>query len=188
MPRNIRLSLDLVYKFPSRRKSLNRPFSSYLQQNWPHQTSTIPLIRPTKTSPPPRPSPATSLRSFTTTPVLSKKGAKANRDSHRAVTDSTTNNVGDENDPFNLSQLDDGIAQAILRLKDELSKLRAGGRFNPEFIENLRVQLVKGKNETVKLGEVAQVVPRGGRVVGVMVGEAEVSATNQFRVLYWSLS
>jgi ribosome recycling factor len=55
-----------------------------------------------------------------------------------------------------------------------LQKLRTGGRLNPETIEQLRVNLVKGKNETVRLSEVAQVVPKGGRSVAIIVGEEDV--------------
>ncbi|KAI9367424.1 hypothetical protein BJX61DRAFT_547502, partial [Aspergillus egyptiacus] len=74
-------------------------------------------------------------------------------------------------DPLDLSQLENGIASAISRLKDELSKLRVGGRLNPEAIEGLRVQLSKDGKETAKLGELAQVVPKGGRMVTVLVSE-----------------
>jgi ribosome recycling factor len=54
-----------------------------------------------------------------------------------------------------------------------LSKLRAGGRFNPELLENLRVQPDKNNAERVKLSDVAQVVPKG-RTVQVIVGEKDV--------------
>jgi len=56
-------------------------------------------------------------------------------------------------------------------LKDDLSQLRQGGRFNPQVLENLRVQLKQGG--AVKLGDLAQVVPKG-RIVQVVVGEQEV--------------
>ena len=60
-------------------------------------------------------------------------------------------------------------------MKSELAKIKAGGR-NPESIENVRVKLnkEKGSKETVKLGDLASVVPRG-RNVGVLVGEKDVS-------------
>jgi hypothetical protein len=59
-------------------------------------------------------------------------------------------------------------------LKDDLSKLRAGGRFNPELLENLRVQPDKNSQSKVRLSDVAQVVPKG-RTVQVLVGEKDVS-------------
>ena len=65
------------------------------------------------------------------------------------------------------------IAQAIERLKSDLSKLRAGGRFNPEVVENLRVQPDKSSNQTVRLSDLAQVIPKG-RQVQIIVGEKDV--------------
>ncbi|PWY71492.1 putative ribosome recycling factor [Aspergillus heteromorphus CBS 117.55] len=80
-------------------------------------------------------------------------------------------------DPYDLSQLHNGIADALSRLKDDLSRLRVGGRFNTELIENLRVQLSKGSKELLKLRDVAQVVPKGGRMVAVLAsGEDHVKA------------
>jgi ribosome recycling factor len=55
-------------------------------------------------------------------------------------------------------------------LTHHLSQLRAGGRFNPDHLDNLRVKAFKGSNDTVRLGDIAQVVPKG-RVVSVIVGE-----------------
>ena len=86
------------------------------------------------------------------------------------------------------------IDKASEHLKSELSKLKAGG-LDLEAIEALRVNLGagkgdagtgpaggkgrgkgdgKGKGEVVKVGDVAQVVPRG-RMVVIMVGEKDVS-------------
>ncbi|KAF9894186.1 hypothetical protein FE257_007688 [Aspergillus nanangensis] len=76
-------------------------------------------------------------------------------------------------DPFDFSQLHDGITTAVNRLKDDLSRLRVGGRFNTESIESLRVHLSKGTKETVKLGELAQVVPKGGRAVTILASEED---------------
>jgi ribosome recycling factor len=75
---------------------------------------------------------------------------------------------------LDLSVLHDGVADALKRLKDDLSKLRAGGRLNPDVIENLRVHL-KGDKESVRLGDLAQVIPKGGRTLTIMVGEEDVS-------------
>lgn len=114
------------------------------------------------------------LRSFHSSPVLKKKKEKPKKggdpvDSEPSKADAA--NI----DAFDLSQLHDGIHDAVSRLKADLSKLRSGGRFNSEAIENLRVQLVKGAKETVKLGQLAQVVPKGGRIVTILVGEEDVS-------------
>jgi ribosome recycling factor len=78
-------------------------------------------------------------------------------------------------DPFDFSTLEAGIAAAIHRLKSELSKLGTGGRFNPAVLENLRVQLLKDSKATERLGDLAQVLPKGGRSVMLLVDEKEVS-------------
>ncbi|KAI9880145.1 MAG: hypothetical protein M1830_005174 [Pleopsidium flavum] len=116
-----------------------------------------------------RSNPRTSCRTFTATPLFLKKGGKENNKRNVEVAAAATADV----DPFDFTQLEAGIQKAIDKLKDELSKLRAGGRFNPEILEALRVQLVKGSKETVRLGELAQIVPKGGRAVIVMVGEKD---------------
>ncbi len=53
--------------------------------------------------------------------------------------------------------------------------MRTGGRFNPELLENVRVHLVKDSKGSERLGDLAQVLPKGGRSVMVLVGEKEVS-------------
>lgn len=64
------------------------------------------------------------------------------------------------------------------KLTHTLSQLRSGGRLNPEIVEGLKVQLGSaGKDgtgkESVRLGDIAQVVPRG-RVLNVICGEEDV--------------
>lgn len=101
---------------------------------------------------------------------MSKKGGKASRD-ERNASDKTQ---AASDDPFDFSGLESDIANAIERLKSDLSKLRAGGRFNPEVLENLRVQPDKNNKQTVKLSDLAQVIPKG-RTVQIIVGEKDVS-------------
>lgn len=72
-----------------------------------------------------------------------------------------------------MTTLEADIATALERLKNDLSKLRAGGRFNPEVLENLRVQPDKKSTQTVKLNDLAQVIPKG-RTVQILVGELDV--------------
>lgn len=114
---------------------------------------------------------------FTTSAILSKKKDKNKRndDADSSLTAATTGGAGGA-DPFDFIQLQAGISDALTRLKEDLQKLRSGGggRLNPEVIEQLRVNLVKGSNETVRLSEVAQVVPKGGRAVAIIVGEEDV--------------
>jgi hypothetical protein len=131
------------------------------------------------------PKPATQRqRQFSSSASLSKKKDKNKQKNDEAVAEPNAKNSGSAGgdassaaapDPFDLTQLHDGISDALARLKDDLQKLRSGGRLNPEVIENLRVSVDKNSNETVKLGELAQVVPKGGRSVAIIVGEEEVS-------------
>lgn len=75
-------------------------------------------------------------------------------------------------DPLDFSAFEVAIERILESLKAELAKLRHTGR-SPEVIEALRVKLVKGSKDTVALGEIAQVIPRG-RVLLVVVGEKDV--------------
>ncbi|KAI9835720.1 MAG: hypothetical protein M1819_001897 [Sarea resinae] len=112
-----------------------------------------------------------NTRALTITPPLYKKGGKAASKHHPPPPPANS----EASDPYDLSHLEAANTKAIEHLKDELSKLRQGGRFNPEILEGLKVQLAKGggAGSVVKLGEVAQVVPRGGRQIAIVAGEKE---------------
>ncbi|KAF1952523.1 ribosome recycling factor [Byssothecium circinans] len=121
-------------------------------------------------------------RDFTTSPSLYKKAGKANK-AHARTDSSPPVNPARAGLPtatdyaFDLSNLESQILKAIEKLTHDLSQLRSGGRLNPEVVESLKVQLgIAGKEgtgkETVRLGDIAQVVPRG-RVINVICGEAE---------------
>ncbi|KAK2812122.1 hypothetical protein FQN49_008398 [Arthroderma sp. PD_2] len=127
----------------------------------------------------------TPCRKFTQTTTLLKKKASKDSGSSKSNGEGAAT-AGAEEDPFDFTQLHDSIKDAVTKLKDDLAKLRGGGRVTPEIIENLRVSLHKvgGSNagkgkkgasssnkETVRLGEVASVIPKGGRAVSVLVGE-----------------
>ncbi|KAI9850241.1 MAG: hypothetical protein M1838_005967 [Thelocarpon superellum] len=88
---------------------------------------------------------------------------------------STTDATSEGDDPFDFAALNASINGTIQRLADDLARVRAaGGRLSSETLANLKVQLQKGvKESVVKLGDVAQVVPRGGRTMVVMVAEKE---------------
>ncbi|KAK5112523.1 hypothetical protein LTR62_004280 [Meristemomyces frigidus] len=124
-------------------------------------------MKPSSRAPPQR-------RAFSTTQCLSKKGSKAARDEKPGAPSSkgAGSPAAGSEDPFDFTALEADIAGTIERLKNDLSKLRAGGRFNPEVLENLRVQPEKSDTQTVKLSDVAQVIPKG-RVVQIMVGEKD---------------
>lgn len=108
-------------------------------------------------------------RPFSQTPLLLKKISRAAREQKEAASSQETE------DPFDFSTLENGIEKALEKLKNDLSKLRTGGRFNPEVLENLRVHLVKDSKSSEKLGDLAQVLPKGGRSLMILVGEKDVS-------------
>ena len=83
-------------------------------------------------------------------------------------------------DPFDFRAFEETIKVAIENLKNDVSKIRAGGRFNPELLENLKVVVDKNKKETVPLGYLAQVIPKGGRIITVLVGDEEVSCSSVY--------
>lgn len=89
-----------------------------------------------------------------------------------------------EIDPYDCSQLEAGIADAVARLKDALAKTKDAGRVTPEMLEGLPVSLniknpeqgKKGKgdnahHENARLGDIASVVPKGGRMMQVFAAE-----------------
>jgi ribosome recycling factor len=112
-------------------------------------------------------------RNFANSPALYKKKDKAKKGSAPEPEESVSTPT---EDPFDFSQLHDGISAAVTRLKDDLSKLRAGGRFNTAVLEGLKVQLSKDSKHPVKLGDLAQVVPKGGRMVTLLAAEEDVSS------------
>lgn len=125
------------------------------------------------------PSPNLALRqsrNFTNSPALYKKKDKAAKKGSNPDIEPCPTATATE-DPFDLSTLHSGIANAISRLKDDLSKLRAGGRFNTATLEGLKVQLSKDSQDIVRLGDLAQVVPKGGRMVTILAAEEQVSET-----------
>ena len=111
-----------------------------------------------------------SGRNFTSSSALQKKKDKGKKS---PTTELDVGSIATE-DPFDLSQLHSGISAAASRLKDELSQLRSGGRFNTALIEGLKVQLGKETPDMIRLRDLAQVVPKGGRLVAVLVAEEEV--------------
>ena len=78
-------------------------------------------------------------------------------------------------DPFDFSALEAGIQKAVDELRSKLSALRAaGGRFDPQLVENLRIKLDKKHGTFVALGDVAQVIPKRGSSLTVIVAQEEV--------------
>jgi len=141
---------------------------TYLHSN---STRTSSIIRSQSQSQPhvlpSRPIP--SHRAFSSFPSLLKKKGKADREA-----ESSSPSTTETEDPFDFSSLNSGIEKVLKKLDTDLGKLRTGGRFNPELLENVRVHLVKDSKGSERLGDLAQVLPKGGRSVMVLEGEKEV--------------
>jgi len=120
--------------------------------------------------------PRNTVRSFYPTPIPPKKAGKANKAHARESSPPAEGAVrpSDVDKAYDFSGLESKILKSIEHFTHELSLLRAGGRFNPELLESLKVRLVKGSNETVRLGDIAQVVPKG-RVISIIASEEDVS-------------
>lgn len=112
------------------------------------------------------------LRHFSLSPLLKKKKDKGNTAGDTKIDPATSKAL---QDPFDLAQLQIGISDALSRFKHDLSQLRAGGRLNTETIESLRVTITKGGKETARLGDLAQVMPKGGRAMTILVLDEDVS-------------
>ncbi|KAL9623183.1 MAG: hypothetical protein Q9160_002498 [Pyrenula sp. 1 TL-2023] len=131
-------------------------------------------------------------RQFTTTNHLSKKGGKGGKSLPSQPPPSSPSSPAgrggssDEADPYNFDALNSSISSAIERLRNELAKLQRGVRIQPDVIEKIPVQLkyapagsggrggTEKQTETVKVEDLATVVPKGGRMMVVMVGDESV--------------
>lgn len=135
-----------------------------------HLHNLSPLLQPTH-----------SHRTFTTTPHPHKKGGK--QDSKRTVP-SNAQKPSSSKDPFDFADYTTAIARTTTTLKTDLASIKPGG-LNPNAIETIRVNLVKGEKHphtTVKIGDVASVIVRG-RNVAVVVGEKDVRTTSLLQLL-----
>lgn len=91
-----------------------------------------------------------------------------------------TRNRDAEPDPYDHTDLQANIDKAIARLQSALTKTRDAGRVSTEMLEALPVELnLKGTDtqgkpshkETIRLGDLASVVPRGGRAMQIFAAE-----------------
>ena len=116
--------------------------------------------------------PQAQRSAFSTTSTCLKKGGKGEKaNSDIFIPDNKAQRKRDADiDPYDHSTLQAGIDKAIERLKDALSKTRNAGRVSSETVEDLRVELEKGRKK-VRLGDIAAVVPKGGRTMQVFCGE-----------------
>lgn len=139
-----------------------------------------------------------SSRAFSTSPTFQKKSSTSSKSARSSpeVTspknksqpipdNAATREKDQEIDPYDFTVLDRGIASAIARLKDALTKTRDAGRITPVMVEELPVDLnIKGKEthgtsphkERTKIGDIASVVPKTGRMLQVYCAEEAVSS------------
>ena len=129
-------------------------------------------------------------RKLSTSPAVHKKtgGKLASKQNTSRAEQYVENSTSQE--PGDFSALENEIRTIRDGLREELKKIKAGG-LDIEALENLTVTLKHGSGgggsksgkgskpkgtggEETKLGDIAQVVPRG-RVVVIMVGEKDVS-------------
>lgn len=117
--------------------------------------------------------PLLTRAAFSTTPIPAAK-KKASREAAvaSAAEDAPTAEVIDFDAQFD--KLESDIARIADRLKDDLSKLRAG-RADPSILEGLDVVVDKAQGDAVPLRDVAHVVTKG-RGLAVTVYEAAVCA------------
>jgi len=156
-----------------RRRAAVCKLQSLVCANFPAHT-TRPILRPT-----PQCS-SHAIRSFSISTQLQKKAGKANKAHARTDSAPPVSNPGPltpTDEAYDVSGLEAQILKALEKLTHDLSQLRSGGKMNPEIVENLKVQLgTAGNKETVRLGDIAQVVPRG-RMFNVICGEDTVGKT-----------
>lgn len=155
------------------------------------------------------PSPVVTARAFATTVQLQKKSSASSKSSRKSPSvkpskhdthvpdNKATLNRDREIDPYDYSELEAGISKALARLKDALAKTRDAGRVSVEMVENLPVELnVKGQathggsahKERTRVGDIASVVPKGGRTIQVFCGEESVCLLGSSRMQLCSLT
>lgn len=75
-------------------------------------------------------------------------------------------------EPLDFADVQSRLAKASEAPTEALKKLRSGGRFNPDLIGAVRVTPDKKDGTSYPLRELAQVVPKGGRTISIIVHEA----------------
>ncbi|KAI0837505.1 ribosome recycling factor [Hypoxylon sp. FL0890] len=74
-------------------------------------------------------------------------------------------------EPLDFADVESRVQRQGEHFREALKKLRTGGRFNPDIVGALRVQPDRKSSTTYPLKEVAQIVPRGGRTISILVHE-----------------
>ncbi|KAI0966480.1 ribosome recycling factor [Xylaria arbuscula] len=135
--------------------------------------------------------PLNGLRSLHTSPALSKSKKKEEPQKRTAnsgrgksaekSSEKTTDNTPDDgpkhpqpspDEPLNFADVESRLSKHTEHFK-ALLKQQSGAKFDADVIGALRVATDKKTGETYPLRELAQVVPRGGRAVSLLVHEAD---------------
>ncbi|KAI0444879.1 ribosome recycling factor [Xylaria telfairii] len=127
-------------------------------------------------------------RAFHTSPISHKKKKEEPQKSKRGKptdtpTKSSSSSSSDADDgpkhpqpspeePLNFADVESRLQKHVEHFKGLLKKTQTGGRFDPEVVGALAVTVDKKAGEAYPLRELAQVVPRGGRAVSLLVHEA----------------
>ncbi|CCU76939.1 CELP0024 Effector like protein [Blumeria hordei DH14] len=133
---------------------MHRSVTALLSHPWP-LGSRIPTATP-------------SSRAFHYIPRLLKKKSRADRD---AAEEARAALPTAGSDPHDFTTLLSGIAKCQAKLEADLAQHRNGGRFNPDVLGALRVSVSRDGKKTERLSDLAQIVPKSGRSLIIMVGE-----------------
>ncbi|TRX94176.1 hypothetical protein FHL15_004944 [Xylaria flabelliformis] len=76
-------------------------------------------------------------------------------------------------EPLDFADVESRLQKHADHFNPSLKKMQTGGRFDPDAVGALQVTVDKKAGESYPLRELAQVVPRGGRAVSLLVHEAE---------------
>ncbi|KAI0532756.1 ribosome recycling factor domain-containing protein [Xylaria digitata] len=146
--------------------------------------------RPVLVSGSPRSSPylLNRLRGLHTSPALSKSKKKEETQKRNAGGRGKSNEKPAESsaaddgpkhpqpspdDPLNFADVESRLSKHAEHFRASLKTMQTGARFDPEVVGGMRVTVDKKTGQTYPLRELAQVVPRGGRAVSLLVHDAE---------------
>ncbi|KAI2602251.1 ribosome recycling factor [Hypoxylon sp. NC1633] len=79
----------------------------------------------------------------------------------------------DPEEPLDFADVTSRLRHYDERFREALRRLRTGGRFNPDVVGGVRVtpDRKNAPETTYPLREIAQIVPRGGRIISLIVHE-----------------
>ncbi|KAI0810145.1 ribosome recycling factor [Xylaria sp. FL0064] len=156
-----------------------RPISQCCERR-PLLASTLPLSSPIALD---------NVRSIHVSPTLSKSkkkeepvkhnnagrgksSEKASSESSTADDDGPKHPQPNPEEPLNFADVESRLAKHAEHFRPSLKKMQTGSRFDPDTIGALRVTVNKKTGDAYPLRELAQVVPRGGRAVSLLVHDA----------------